>query len=78
MWRSTPQQALPPGFAGVDVVLTGHNPAPSPGWTAHRVLCIDTGVHIEEYGHLSVAETDAGETWHVRTHEVNPSMWSIT
>ena len=25
------------------------------------MLCIDTGVHIEEYGHLSVAEVQSGE-----------------
>ena len=61
VWRATPQQELAPGFAGVDMVLTGHSPAPTAGWTAHRVLCIDTGVHIEEYGHLTVAEIQSSE-----------------
>ena len=42
-------------------MLTGHSPAPTPGWTADGVLCIDTGVHIEEYGHLTVAEVQSGE-----------------
>ena len=61
VWRAEPGQTLPPGFTGVDIVLTGHSPAPTPGWTADGVLCIDTGVHVEEYGHLTVAEVHSGE-----------------
>ena len=61
VWRSTPEQTLPPGFAGIDLVLTGHNAAATPGWTAQKTLCIDTGVHIEAFGHLTVAEIQSGE-----------------
>ena len=51
---------LPPGIAGVDYVLHGHDPGPEPGWTARRVLCVDTGVHVPGLGHLTLAELRPG------------------
>ena len=47
---------LPPGIAGVDYVCHGHDPGPEPAWTARRMLCTDTGVHVPELGHLTIAE----------------------
>ena len=47
---------LPPGITGVDYVCHGHDPGPEPGWTARRMLCIDTGVHWPELGQLTIAE----------------------
>ena len=52
---------LPPGIDGVALVLHGHHAALEPRWTATKMVCIDTGVHIEEYGHLTVAEIQTGK-----------------
>ena len=51
---------LPPGIASVEYVLHGHEPGPVPAWTGHRMLCIDTGVHVPELGHLTIAELRPG------------------
>ena len=51
---------LPPGLADVDYALHGHDPGARPGWTARRVLCIDTGVHVPDLGHLTIAELQPG------------------
>ena len=55
---------LPEALGGIALVLTGHTPGPAPRWTCRNALCIDTGVHIEEYGHLTVAEVQDGLTLH--------------
>ena len=57
--RDHPQlgEALP----GIDLVVTGHSPGPDPCWTRANVLCIDTGVHYDEWGHLTVAEVQGPE-----------------
>ena len=36
-------------------------PAHSPRWTRQNVLCIDTGVHVPDYGHLTIAQIESGE-----------------
>lgn len=51
---------LPPGLADVEYALHGHDPGLVPGWTARRVLCIDTGVHMPDLGHLTIAELRPG------------------
>ena len=56
-----PTENLPIGMKGMELVLHGHDPGPEPGWTARRTLCIDTGVHWPELGHLTVAEIHTGE-----------------
>ena len=55
---------LPDALGGIALVLTGHTPGSTPRWTCGNVLCIDTGVHIAEYGHLTVAEVQNGLTLH--------------
>lgn len=55
---------LPEALGGIALVLTGHTPGPTPRWICRNVLCIDTGVHVEEYGHLTVAEVQDGLTLH--------------
>ena len=55
---------LPEALGGIALVLTGHTPGPTPRWTCRNVLCIDTGVHVEGYGHLTVAEVQEGLTLH--------------
>ena len=56
----TPEEATRPGPDGVALIVHGHDPAPAPGWTSRNVLCIDTGVHWPELGHLTVAEIQTG------------------
>ena len=51
---------LGPGIVSVSYVLHGHDPGPAPAWTARRVVCIDTGVHMPELGHLTIAELRPG------------------
>ena len=48
----------------VDLVLSGHTPGLHPRWARRNVLCIDTGVHYEELGHLTVAEVHDGLVLH--------------
>ena len=57
--RDDPQlgEALP----GIDLVVTGHSPDARPRWTRANVLCIDTGVHYAEWGHLTLAEVQGPE-----------------
>ena len=50
----------PPGVVGIDYACHGHDPGPEPGWSARRMLCLDTGVHVPELGHLTVAELKPG------------------
>ena len=40
----------------VDLVITGHTPMLCPTWTGRNVVSIDTGVHFEEFRHLTIAE----------------------
>lgn len=51
---------LPEAFGGITLVLIGHTPGPVPRWSCANVLCVDTGVHIDDeeglHGHLTVAE----------------------
>ena len=47
---------------GIDLIVTGHSPGPHPCWTRTNVLCIDTGVHYDEWGHLTVAEVQGPES----------------
>ena len=56
----TPGETTRPEFGGVRAMIHGHDPGPAPGWTAPNTLCIDTGVHWEELGHLTVAEIQTG------------------
>ena len=49
---------------GVDLVISGHTPTLWPTWTRRNVVCIDTGVHYEELGHLTIAEIQDGLTLH--------------
>ena len=51
---------LPRAMTRVSLVLTGHTPGLHPRWTRKNVLCIDTGVHVPEYGHLTIAEVQSG------------------
>ena len=46
---------LPRALPGIDLVITGHSPGARPRWARRNVLCIDTGVHYAEWGHLTVA-----------------------
>ena len=47
-------------LGGIDLVITGHRPALWPTWSRQNVLCIDTGVHYQELGHLTIAEIQDG------------------
>ena len=59
--RSSPTDPdLPAGIPGVDYVCHGHDPGLVPAWTRRRTLCIDTGVHVPELGHLTIAELRPG------------------
>ena len=51
------REALP----GIDLVVTGHSPDAHPRWTRANVLCIDTGAHYDEWGHLTLAEVQGPE-----------------
>ena len=57
----TPGETNRPGLDGVALTIHGHDPGPTAGWTARTTLCIDTGVHWPELGHLTVAEIQAGK-----------------
>ena len=52
---------LPAPIPGVDHMCHGHDPGPEPGWTARGMLCIDTGVHLPDLGHLTIADLKSGE-----------------
>ena len=52
---------LPPAMQGIEFVLVGHTPGPVPRCIRHNALCIDTGVHIEDYEYLTIAESQTGE-----------------
>ena len=43
-------------MTGVDLVLIGHTPDQTPRWARRNVLCIDTGVHVDECAHMTIAE----------------------
>ena len=47
---------LPSGVPGVDYVCHSHDAGTEPAWTGRNMLCIDTGVHVPEMGHLTLAE----------------------
>ena len=71
LWRAAVTRAatqddpkLRAALQGVDLVLSGHNPAFWPTWTRANALCIDTGVHYEAQGHLTIAETQDGLQLH--------------
>ena len=51
---------LPPAMHGIDLVVTGHTPRGQPRWTRRNVLCIDTGVFVPAYGHLTIGEIHTG------------------
>ena len=50
---------LMPRLADIDLVVTGHSPGPHPRWARTNVICIDTGPHYDDCGHLTVAEVQA-------------------
>ena len=52
---------LPPAMHHIALVLIGHTPDRAPRWTRQNVLCIDTGVHVPDYGHLTLAQVETGE-----------------
>ena len=52
---------LPRAMTHVTLVVTGHTPHLQQRWTRRNVLCIDTGVHVPENGHLTIAEIQSGE-----------------
>ena len=52
---------LPPAMHHIALVLIGHTPDRAPRWTRQNVLCIDTGVHVPDYGHLTLAQIETGE-----------------
>ena len=54
----------PNPVGGRDLVITGHCPSLWPTWTRRNVITIDTGVHYEAFGHLTVAEIQDGLTLH--------------
>ena len=45
-----------PRLADIDLVVTGHSPGRHPRWARRNVICLDTGFHYDEWGHLTVAE----------------------
>ena len=45
-----------PRLADIDLVVTGHSPGRHPRWARRNVICLDTGLHYDEWGHLTVAE----------------------
>ena len=68
VWRDAEQLAehrddegLSEALPGIDLVVTGHSPDAHPRWARANVLCIDTGVHYAEWGHLTVAEVQGSE-----------------
>ena len=68
VWRDAEQLAehrddegLAEALPGIDLVVTGHSPGARPRWARRNVLCIDTGVHYAEWGHLTVAEVQGSE-----------------
>ena len=48
----------------IDVVLTGHCPGLGPRWARRNVVCIDTGCHADELGHLTIAEVQDDLMFH--------------
>ena len=56
---------LPAGMHDMALVLIGHTPD-------QNVLCIDTGVHVPEWGHLTVAEVQTGTAELHRFRRVEP------
>ena len=46
---------LPPAIAGIGHVIVGHSPGAHPRWIRPNAVCIDTGVHVDDYGHLTIA-----------------------
>ena len=71
LWRDPRRRAathddpkLDEALEGVDLVITGHCPSLWPTWTRRNVITIDTGVHYEAFGHLTVAEIQDGLTLH--------------
>ena len=65
-------EGLPRPVTGIALVLIGHTPAARPRWTRHNVLCIDTGVHVPEFGHLTIAEVQTGTARLHRFARVEP------
>lgn len=53
---------LPAPVGGVALVITGHTPLISAGWTQKNVLCIDSGLGTaHEDGALTIVEIHSGE-----------------
>ena len=51
---------LPPAMGAIGLVVSGHTPDLHPRWTSRNQVCIDTGVHVDAHGHLTVAEVQTG------------------
>ena len=47
-----------------DLVISAHQPGLRPRWTRRNVVTIDTGVHEDAFGHLTVAEVQDGLSFH--------------
>ena len=63
-WSVSPDDpSLPGAIPDIDLVLPGHTRRHL-RWARPNVVCIDTGVHEEEYGHLAVAEVQDGLELH--------------
>ena len=60
MRLETPDETLPIGITQIELMLHGHDAGTVAVWTAQRALCIDTGVHWPELGHLTIAEIQTG------------------
>ena len=51
----------PKALPGNELVVTGHSPGRNPRWARPNVVCIDTGIHFADWGHLTVAELGGPE-----------------
>ena len=60
--RNDPELGEP--IPDIDLVLTGHCPGLRPRWARRNVVCIDTGCHDDELGHLTIAETQDELVFH--------------
>ena len=70
--RSEEDHRKLPGNDGVALVLHGHHAEPTPRWSARRMLSIDTGVHLEDCGHLTIAEVQSATPRLHRIARVEP------
>ena len=64
LWERDHDPQLGEPVPDVDLVLTGHCPGTEPRWARPNVVCIDTGCHYEEFGHLTIAEVQEGLVLH--------------